>query len=164
VDEFEVEAVEETLKKTTLNSMTVGDHCNLELPIRFHERMGGHFVLGHVDVVGHIRHIEERAGSWVMTVEVPELFEKYLIPVGSIAIDGVSFTLAEVRGNVFKISVVPYTMENTICKFYETREAVNIEFDVVGKYIERFVKDRLAGAAAVKPFFTEVELRELGYE
>ncbi|HEV8538854.1 MAG TPA: riboflavin synthase, partial [Bacteroidota bacterium] len=97
VDEFEVEAVEETLKKTTLNSMTVGDHCNLELPIRFHERMGGHFVLGHVDVVGHIRHIEERAGSWVMTVEVPELFEKYLIPVGSIAIDGVSFTLAEVR-------------------------------------------------------------------
>lgn len=163
-DEFDVEAVEETLKKTTLGSMALGDHCNLELPVRVHDRMGGHFVLGHVDTVGHILNIEERTGSWLFTIEVPGQYERYLIPVGSIAIDGVSLTIAEVKDNVIMISIIPYTMENTVFKFYQAGENVNVEFDMVGKYVEKLVTDRYGEPAVRKKLFGVEELRELGYD
>src|SRR5258707_67402 len=98
-DEFDVDAVEETLTKTTLCSLAVGDHVNLELPVRLQDRMDGHMVLGHVDTVGTITGIEERASSRIMVIELPIQYNRYLIPVGSITVDGVSLTIARIEEN-----------------------------------------------------------------
>ena len=136
-DSFVVEAVEETLKKTTFSSLKIGASVNLELPMRLNERLGGHLVLGHVDCIGTISHIDKRKNSWMFTIEFPEKYTKYVIPIGSIAIDGVSLTIAELDGNQLRVSIIPHTMENTIFKSYNVNNNVNLEFDIIGKYIER---------------------------
>ena len=162
IEEFDVEAVEETLKKTTFASLAVGDHVNLELPLRFHERLGGHLILGHVDTVGNISHIQERSSSWMISIEVPENYKKYLIPVGSLAIDGISLTIVQVENHSVNVSIIPHTMENTICKFYVIGDHVNVEFDMIGKYVEQLMSDR-NDKHVKRNFFTEKELHELGY-
>jgi len=91
---FTVEAVEETLSKTTLGSLAVLSKVNLEMPVRLNDRLGGHLVQGHVDCVGTIGSVEKKASSWLITVHFPEEFNRYVIPVGSIAIDGISLTIA----------------------------------------------------------------------
>jgi riboflavin synthase len=138
-DAFEVESVEETLKKTTLGSFQTGSRVNLELPMRLNERLGGHLVLGHVDTVGTITVIEPRGNSTMYSVEIPEQFRKYIIPVGSIAIDGVSLTIAEIENNDVRVSIIPHTLENTIFPQYKNGQKVNLEFDLIGKYIERMM-------------------------
>ena len=139
---FEVEAVEETLKKTTFGNLKHRDAVNLELPMRLNERLGGHLVLGHVDCTGTIKEVIQRNNSWMYTIEFPKLFSKYVIQVGSIAIDGVSLTIAELSGNQLTVSIIPHTMENTIFKYYNIKRKVNLEFDIVGKYIERIHEER----------------------
>ena len=139
-DEFCVEVVEETLKKTTMGYIAVGDQLNLELPLKYHERLHGHLVLGHVDTVGLITNVEAYETSTMFTVELPEEFQRYLIHVGSIAIDGISLTVARLHGNTIAVAIIPHTMEKTICKFYGAGKKVNIEFDVIGKYIEQLMQ------------------------
>ena len=157
---FEVEAVEETLKKTTLNSLLINDSVNLELPMMLNERLGGHLVLGHVDTVGHIMNIEPRESSWMFTLGIPEKFLQYIVSVGSIAIDGVSLTVAEMHQNNIRVSIIPHTMENTIFKYYKINDRVNLEFDIIGKYIEQLLKrNEIKG----KSVFSEQYLRESGY-
>lgn len=161
-DEFSLEAVEETLKKTTLGGLAVGDHVNLELPLKYHERLHGHLVLGHVDTVGVITKVAVLENSSLFTIQVPTRFEKYLIEVGSVAVDGTSLTVAELRGNVFTVSIIPHTMENTTCRYYEPERKVNVEFDVLGKYVEQLTK-AYHETHGGKPFYTEGELKSLGY-
>ena len=157
---FEVEAVEETLKKTTFNSLRINDSVNLELPMRLNERLGGHLVLGHVDTVGRIMNIEPRESSWMFTLDIPEKFLQYIVSVGSIAIDGVSLTVAEMHQNNIRVSIIPHTMENTIFKYYKINDRVNLEFDIIGKYIEQLLKkNEIKG----KSVFSEQYLRESGY-
>ncbi len=158
---FEVEAIEETLKKTTFGTLQSDARVNLELPLKLTERLGGHLVLGHVDSVGQITEIEPRESSWIFRITVPQLFTHYLVRTGSIAIDGVSLTVAELRGNCVSLSIIPHTMENTIFQYYKANDPVNLEFDVIGKYIERMMS--VGKEPPEKQFLTEKHLRELGF-
>ena len=142
VSTFYVEAVEETLKKTTFSRMRRGSRLNLELPVRLSDRLGGHLVLGHVDTVGVVHACEERERSRLITIEYPVEFSKYVIPVGSIAVDGVSLTIASVRAHSFEVSVIPHTLTKTTLDERAVGDEVNLEFDVVGKYVERLISSR----------------------
>ena len=136
---FTAVAVEETLKKTTFGELRSGDAVNIELPLRMGSRLGGHLVLGHVDCVGTVADIEEKETSRLLGVEVPAGFEKYLIPVGSIAIDGISLTVASIEGRKFVVSLIPHTLEKTTISRVHPGTHVNLEFDVLGKYVERLL-------------------------
>jgi riboflavin synthase len=157
---FKVESVEETLKKTALGTLKKGSAVNLELPMKLNERLGGHLVLGHVDTVGTVTEITARESSWMTTVEVPERFSRYLVPTGSVSVDGVSLTIAELAGNRFTVSIIPHTMDHTIWKQYAAGSPVNIEFDLVGKYIEQMIP---TSATSPKPDLEESALREQGF-
>ena len=139
---FRVQAVEETLRKTNLGRLRIGDRVNLERPLLPGDRLGGHFVMGHVDGVGTVTRIQARKSSWMFWFRVTRRLARYLIPVGSVAIDGVSLTVASLRGNEFGISIIPHTMEVTTFKRLKVGDRVNIEFDMLGKYVERLLKAR----------------------
>lgn len=160
--DFTVEVVEETLKKTTCDLLGIHDKVNIELPLKFSDRLGGHVVLGHVDTIGEIVSIEQRDNSWMFRVSYPKEFSKYLIPVGSVAIDGISLTVAELNDNIMGLSIIPHTMEQTILKLKQVGSHVNIEFDILGKYILKMYEDQ--GARFDEKFLlTEKHLRDLGY-
>jgi riboflavin synthase len=139
---FDVQAVEETLKKTTLGRLKAGDIVNLERPIKVSDRLGGHFVLGHVDGLGRVKSCEIRKSSWIFWIQVPKRFAHYLIPVGSIAVNGVSLTMALVKSNLFAVSIIPHTMEVTSFQILKPKSIVNLEFDILGKYVENLLKAR----------------------
>jgi riboflavin synthase len=157
---FEVQAVEETLRKTTLGELEPGSQVNLELPLRLSDRLGGHLVQGHVDGVGRVVSVEKEVSSWLITVEFPKEHEKYVIPVGSIALDGISLTVARTDGNRFTVAIIPHTLERTTISAARPGSKVNLEFDLVGKYIEKLVQGgvQLAGSS-----ITEDQLRGWGY-
>jgi riboflavin synthase len=144
-DVFEVEAVEETLRKTTLGSLGQGTPVNLELALRVGDRLGGHLVQGHVDCVGDVVSVEKRPMSWMVRVSFPERFARYLIPVGSVAVDGISLTVAGVEGSLIVVSVIPHTLEKTTLADVAAGRRVNLEFDVIGKYLERLMAGGKAG-------------------
>ncbi|MFN0158863.1 MAG: riboflavin synthase [Bacteroidota bacterium] len=137
---FTVQAVEETLKKTTLGSLKESSPVNLELPLRLSDRLGGHLVLGHVDGVGQISNIEKQENSWLITVTFPETFGRYLIAVGSVAVDGISLTVAGLDSKNFVASIIPHTLQNTTLSKAGIGTEVNLEFDVIGKYMESLLK------------------------
>jgi len=139
---FDVQAVEETLKKTTLGILRSGSPVNLERPLLPSDRLGGHFVLGHVDGLGKVTEVEYRESSWIIWIQVPKRFIHHLIPVGSIAVNGVSLTMAEVKRYSFAVSIIPHTMEVTTFQLLQPGMAVNLEFDVLGKYVERLFEVR----------------------
>jgi riboflavin synthase len=139
---FDVQAVEETLKKTTLGGLRKKSVVNLERPLLPSDRLGGHFVLGHIDGFGKVMALEIRESSWMFCIKVPEKYKHHLVPVGSIAVNGVSLTMAEVKGNSFAVSIIPHTMDVTTFKFLKPGSLVNLEFDILGKYIERLFEVR----------------------
>ena len=132
---FAVDTIEETLKKTNLGSTSLNEPVNLERPLKADARLGGHFVLGHVDTTGKVKQVKELSNSHFITITFPEGYQKYLIPVGSIAIDGVSMTVAELGKDEFSVGVIPHTWEETIFADKKVGDTVNLEFDVLGKYI-----------------------------
>lgn len=142
VKSFSVDTIEETLKKTNLGHLKIGSRVNLERPLKAEARLGGHFVLGHVDTVGKVENIKELSNSHFVTISYPDKFKKYLIYVGSVAIDGVSMTVAELNGNTFSVGVIPHTWEETIFSSKIAGDSVNLEFDVLGKYVERIMNDK----------------------
>ena len=137
---FRVQAVEETLMKTSLGDRRLGDRVNLERPLLATDRLGGHFVLGHVDATGRIERIDVRGSSWMIWITVPRRYRKHLIPVGSIAVDGVSLTVAQLSPRGFAVSIIPHTWDVTTFKRYRRGSKVNLEFDVLGKYVEQLLK------------------------
>jgi|WetSurMetagenome_2_1015567.scaffolds.fasta_scaffold131379_2 riboflavin synthase len=139
---FDVQAVEETLRKTTLGNLKVGSLVNLERPLLPSNRLGGHFVLGHVDGLGRVISIKTLESSWIFWIQVPKKFSHHLIPVGSIAVNGISLTMAEVKANSFKVSIIPHTMEVTTFHLLKSGTMVNLEFDVLGKYVEKLFEAR----------------------
>ncbi len=157
---FQVLAVEETLKKTNLGALKKGSSVNLELPMKLSERLGGHLVLGHVDTVARIEGVEARETSKVFSIKVPPAFLKYVVPVGSIAVDGVSLTVAELEDDLARFSIIPHTLSHTIFGSRGRGDEVNLEFDILGKYVER-----LAGGGSLQggQKLTEQALRESGY-
>ncbi|MBP7214871.1 MAG: riboflavin synthase [Candidatus Kapabacteria bacterium] len=138
-DSFECEAVEETLKKSTLKFLKSNQKINLERALTLQNRIGGHIVQGHIDTIGKIREIKSENIGKIYTISYPSEYRKYLVQVGSICIDGVSLTLSAFNTNSFEVSIIPHTFENTIFKYYRNGDLVNLEFDLIGKYIENFV-------------------------
>ena len=132
-----VTAVEETLKKTTLNNCVVGQLLNLERCLKPDGRLDGHFVQGHVDATGRCISKNEKAGSWEFIFEFPEQFNELIIEKGSITVNGISLTAFDVTKNNFTVAIVPYTFKHTNLKFTEPGHYVNLEFDMIGKYINR---------------------------
>lgn len=141
-DSFSVDTIEETLIKTDLGDLSAGSKVNLERPLKAEERLGGHFVLGHADTTGKVVQIEELSNSHFVTIEFPAKFKHYLVYVGSVAIDGVSMTVARLEGNRFSVGVIPHTWEETIFSSKKTGDTVNLEFDVLGKYVERIMEGK----------------------
>ncbi|MGQ9644016.1 MAG: riboflavin synthase [Ignavibacterium sp.] len=141
---FSVDTIEETLNKTNLGVLKQGDKVNLERPLKADARLGGHFVLGHIDTTGKIEDIKELSNSHWMTISYPEKFNQYLIYVGSVAIDGVSMTVAELKNNSFSVGIIPHTWKETIFSEKKTGDTVNLEFDVLGKYVERIMNNKPA--------------------
>ncbi len=127
--------VPETLKKTTLGFKSEGDFVNLQRSLGIQDRIDGHFVQGHVDTVAKIATIKDFGENREMVFEIPPEFNSLIIPRGSIAIDGISLTIAECIGNQFKVAVIPHTLKLTTMKHYRAGGQVNVEFDMIGKYI-----------------------------
>ena len=139
---FSVDVIEETLKKSSLGKLNIGKFVNLERPLKADARLGGHFVLGHVDTTGTVKEIKELDNSHFMTISFNKEFRKYLIYVGSVAIDGVSMTVAEVNPDSFSVGIIPHTWEETIFSDKKLGDSVNLEFDVLGKYVENIMEGK----------------------
>ena len=133
-----VTAIEETLKKTNLGHWAVGDEINMERCMLMNGRLDGHIVQGHVDCTATCIERKDLAGSWEYRFEIPATFAHLIIEKGSIAINGTSLTIFNVTRQQFAIAVIPYTFEHTNIKQVTTGTIVNIEFDIIGKYLDRF--------------------------
>jgi riboflavin synthase len=141
-DWFRVIAVEETLSKTTFKMLATGSPVNLERALLPTRRLGGHFVQGHVETIGRIASFEQRDSGWELWVECPEEYLRYVIPLGSIALDGISLTIACVHESQFMVAIIPHTFENTTLRYRRSGDWVNLEFDILAKFVERLLQWR----------------------
>jgi len=137
---YTVTAIKETLDKTTLNSLKIGDAVNLERAMKLGDRLDGHIVQGHVDQTGVCKAIKEENGSWFFTFEYNSNKGNITIEKGSITIDGTSLTVINSDKNSFSTAIIPYTYEHTVFKNYTIGTKVNLEFDVLGKYVSKLTK------------------------
>lgn len=154
---FLVTAVTETIGKTKLASLRQGDRVNLELALQPTDRLGGHFVQGHIDAVGDCLEINQAEGSWIISFRYPSRFAALLIEKGSIAVDGVSLTAYDRTENHFKVSVIPHTWQQTTFCRLQPGDSVNLEFDMLGKYILNY--NKTTGATGL----TIEKMREHGF-
>jgi len=136
---FTADLSRETLERTSLNSLHAGTVVNLERPMRADGRFGGHIVQGHVDGVGKIRSFDRDGDNWNLRVEFPESAARYIVHKGSIAIDGISLTVASLKTPVLEVAIIPHTFENTNLRHAQAGDTVNLEFDVIAKYVERMM-------------------------
>ena len=133
---FAVETVEETLRKTTLGALRAGDHVNLERALQAGARLDGHFVQGHIDATGRIQSVEEEETGRLYRIGFDPAFARYLIPTGSVALDGISLTVARLGEDALTVAIVPHTYEATaIASRWHEGAEVNLEFDLLGKYV-----------------------------
>lgn len=136
-DEYTVTAIKETILKTNLGEWKVGDLINLERAMKLGDRLDGHIVQGHVDQIGICKSIEEANGSWYFTFEYDKSLNNITIEKGSITVNGVSLTVVNSKENEFSVAIIPYTYEHTNFKNFKVSTKINLEFDVVGKYVAR---------------------------
>ena len=134
---YTVTAIKETLDKTNLNSLKVGDRVNLERGLKLGDRLDGHMVQGHVDQVGTCINVEAQNGSWIYTFEYNPKLGNITIEKGSVTVNGVSLTVVNSKDNGFSVAIIPYTYEHTNFHTFEEGTVVNLEFDVIGKYVSR---------------------------
>jgi len=139
-DYFVVEAVEETINKTNFKLLRPNTKVNLERAAKFGDRIGGHIVQGHVDCTGKIISIEKQSLGILLKIEFPYNYSKYIVEHGSICINGVSLTVARLHGTTLTISVIPHTWNNTTFYINSIGATVNLEFDIISKYVENMVK------------------------
>lgn len=137
--ELAVEAVGETLEKTTIGTWKIGERVNLERALAAGGRFGGHFVQGHVNAAGRVAQWYPRGENWFLEVEIPPHLMRYIILEGSIAIEGISLTVASLHGNRVEINIIPHTVKATNLQFKQVGAAVNIEVDMIAKYIENLI-------------------------
>ena len=135
-------AITETLSKTTLGGLAVGDRVNVEPSLRAGDDLGGHFVTGHVDGVGTVAARDDRSGEVWITVEVPETLADLVVPKGSITIDGVSLTVAAIDGRRVSVALIPHTLAVTTLGGRRTGDRINLEMDTFGKWVRSFLKGR----------------------
>ncbi|MBY0246838.1 MAG: riboflavin synthase [Nitrospiraceae bacterium] len=140
--DFSVEMSPETLSVTTLGSMAVGTPVNLERAMKLNERIGGHLVAGHVDGVGVIRSRRQEGNMIIFVIEAAPAILRYCVGKGSITVDGISLTINEVGDHSFSIAIIPHTAKVTTLGLKQVNDSVNLESDLIGKYVERLLQDR----------------------
>ncbi|MBR6722797.1 riboflavin synthase [bacterium] len=136
---FKARVSDETLKVTTFENLKSGDIVNLERALTLNSRLGGHIVSGHVDCKGKFTKIEKLTDFYNLEFEIPQEQTKYVVHKGSITINGISLTVAEINQNRFKVAIIPHTFENTNLKALNVGDNVNIETDILGKYVEKML-------------------------
>lgn len=139
---YTVTAIDETLNKTNLRSLKKGDYVNLERAMKLGDRLDGHIVQGHVDQTAQCKNIENQDGSWIFTFEYGATLNNITIEKGSITVNGVSLTIVNSKKNEFSVAIIPYTLEHTNFKHLKKGDQVNLEFDVIGKYVSRLMEKR----------------------
>jgi riboflavin synthase len=137
-----VDVSPETLQRTNLETLAVGSSVNLERPMRLADRLGGHLVTGHVDGLGTIETIEQEGEFTIVTFAVPALLGALLVPKGSVAVDGISLTVNVCRKRRFSVAIIPFTMKHTNLRARKVGDKVNIETDLIGKYVQSFMRRR----------------------
>ena len=135
--EFSCDVLNETLKKTSLGAAESGSRLNLERALRADDRLGGHIVTGHVDGLGTVLALEQKGADWILEVTCDEELLGGIVPKGSIAIDGVSLTIAELKSKSFAVHLIPHTLANSSLKTLKKGRTVNLETDIIGKYVQR---------------------------
>lgn len=158
---FSCDLSTETIRRTTLGMIREGAPVNLERPLAAGGRLGGHFVQGHVDGVGRLRSGSSGREGAELVFEYPVEIERYLVEKGSIAVDGISLTIASLQARTFSVAVIPYTLGMTSLGCLTPGESVNIEVDILAKYVERFLQTRSGGGQP--PTITAEYLREQGF-
>lgn len=138
-DFFTVQAVEETLRKTTTGNLKEGDPVNLERSLTLEKGIEGHLVQGHVDTTGTVTDIEKEGTNWLVTVKYPEKHRPMIVGRGSITMEGISLTVAREKDDLFTVAIIPYTWRHTNLQFKKTGDEVNLEFDIIGKYVVRYM-------------------------
>jgi riboflavin synthase len=136
-NDYTVTAIKETIDKTTLGEWQVGDSVNLERAMKLGDRLDGHIVQGHVDQTGVCKSVAEANGSWYFSFEYDSKLNNITIEKGSITVNGVSLTVVNSQPNGFSVAIIPYTFEHTNFKTFKVGSKINLEFDVVGKYVAR---------------------------
>lgn len=139
-NQYTVTAIDETLQKTNLGTLKPGDRVNLERCMLAIGRFDGHIVQGHVDQTGMITSIVDNKGSWTYTIKYDSRSGNVTVEKGSITINGTSLTVVDSKEDSFSVCIIPYTFENTVFKYLKVNDAVNLEFDIVGKYVARLLK------------------------
>ena len=157
---FWVDAVGATLEKSTFASVRPSSYVNLERSVRLNDRLGGHLVQGHVNGIGTISEIQKLGENYLLQITVPENLKKYLIREGSIAVNGISLTIADLDKNLISISIIPHTWQNTNLRLKKVNDKVNIEIDVLAKYVEKLLTKDNSGS---EKNITENWLKEIGY-
>jgi riboflavin synthase len=143
---FEVEAIVTTRSRTWFGDLQVGDEVNLERSLQIGDRLGGHFVQGHVDAVGEVVNTKTEADALLLDIFVPDEVDELTVPHGSISIDGVSLTVNEMPAtNVVQVALIPYTLEHTTLGNLKTGDKVHLEGDMIGKFIRQLLRDRQGG-------------------
>ncbi len=139
VDTYRVTAIEETLLKTNLGKWQKGSKINLERCMQMNGRLDGHIVQGHVDATGMCNKIIEKDGSWEFVINIPEQFKGLMVEKGSISLNGISLTIFNVTDNSFTVAVIPFTFNHTNMQQLKEGDTVNLEFDMIGKYVQRAI-------------------------
>ena len=142
LDYFSADVSPETFSCTTLEKLKLGSRVNLERALRVGDRLGGHIVTGHVDSIGSVKKIVPTQNAIVIDIEVPTETSRYLIEKGSVAVDGISLTINAIADNTFQVSIIPHTYDVTTLKDLRPGSQVNIESDIIGKYVERLMSSK----------------------
>lgn len=162
-DRFTAWVMPETMKKTNLKSLSTGDYVNLERALALGDRLGGHMVSGHIDDVVTLSGRRREGGALILSFRAPVKWLRYIVPKGSVALDGVSLTVIDVDNQGFSVGLIPHTASETTLSGKEPRAEVNLEVDLIGKYVEKMLKLRLEGENNQKETVTMALLEEKGY-
>jgi riboflavin synthase len=155
-ERFAVDVIAETRRKTTIGEWRMGTRVNLERALRADSRLGGHFVQGHVDAVALITDVESHQNEWLLTLEVPQHLKKYVIQHGAITLDGVSLTVARWQTPLATVALIPHTLEKTTLRERRSGDKINLEVDILGKYVESIL-------SSSEPGLDEHKLKSMGY-
>jgi riboflavin synthase len=147
---FTVDVMPETLRRSTLGSLSSGSTVNLERAMSAQGRFGGHLVNGHVDGIGVVGAVSEEENAVLISIDVPGELSRYMVPKGSVCVDGVSLTIVETAGGRLKVSVIPHTLDETTLREARPGTRVNVEVDILGKYVEAFLSRESGSASSIE--------------
>jgi riboflavin synthase len=163
---FDADVSPETVSKTTFGGIKIGERVNLERALRISDRIDGHLVSGHIDGVGVLLQRKTSANTILVTISAPEVLTRYMIMKGSVAVDGISLTINELERETFEVSIIPHTAKLTTVGLKKIGDSVNIETDMIGKYVERFMlekQDYDTGSEEKKPTIDRQFLAKSGF-